>query len=53
MIILHNQVKFKEKQAYGNSSQNIVIDGDNDMQFMGLMQKHITRKPATTSKTLE
>jgi len=33
--------------------QSVVIDGDNDMQFMGLMQKHITRKPATTSKALE
>ncbi len=37
--------------------QNVVIIGDTDMQFMGLiqtfMQKHITRRPRTAKKALE
>ena len=37
--------------------QSVVIDGDIDMQFMGLiqtlMQKHITRRPRTAKKALE
>lgn len=37
--------------------QGVVIDGDTDMQFMGLiqtfMQKHITRRPNTAQKALE
>lgn len=37
--------------------QSVVIKGDKDMQFMGLiqtfMQKHITRRPRTAQKALE
>lgn len=37
--------------------QSVVIDGDVDMQFMGLiqtfMQKHVTRRPSTAKKALE
>lgn len=37
--------------------QNVVIDGDIDMQFIGLiqtfMQKHATRRPRTAKKALE
>jgi len=37
--------------------QGVVIDGDIDMQFMGLiqtfMQKHITRRPKTAVKAME
>lgn len=37
--------------------QSVVIDGDVDMQFMGLiqtfMQKHVTRRPRTAKKALE
>ncbi len=36
---------------------SVVIDGDIDMQFMGLiqtfMQKHITRRPVTATKAME
>lgn len=37
--------------------QSVVVDGDTDMQFIGLiqtfMQKHITRRPRTAKKALE
>lgn len=37
--------------------QSVIIDGDVDMQFMGLiqtfMQKHITRRPKTAIKAME
>lgn len=37
--------------------QSVVVDGDTDMQFMGLiqtfMQKHVTRRPHTAKKALE
>lgn len=37
--------------------QRVVVDGDTDMQFMGLiqtfMQKHVTRRPRTAKKALE
>lgn len=37
--------------------QSVVVEGDVDMQFMGLlqtfMQKHVTRRPETAQKAYE
>lgn len=49
-----NEIWYKTKTI---TPKNIVIEGDVDMQFMGLiqtfMQKHITRRPRNAAKALE